>query len=112
MSTHGPRRNVLWTVLCVVAALTACDSPPETPFEPELGVRSNGGGARAFEVYTQNLFHGGDTEPILTLDFNNIPSVIQEANIFWNDVQGSDFPQRAVAIVDQIEERMPHVVAL
>jgi hypothetical protein len=96
-------------VLTVAVGLAACDNPPETPFEPEFGIHSNN--ARPFEVYTQNLFHGGDTEPIITLDFNDLPAVMGAANVFWNDVQNSDFPLRVVEIVDEIEQQMPHVVA-
>jgi len=85
--------------------LAACDQPTQTPFEPDLGISSHNDREHSLAVYTQNLFHGGDTDPILTLDFNDIPAVIQEANIFWGDVQASDFQQRAVEIVDGIEEK-------
>lgn len=111
MSRHGLRRQTLTGMLALVVGLIACDDAPQTPLEPDLGVVSRGGGARSLEVYTQNLFHGGDTGPILTLDFNDVPAVIQEANVFWGDVQASDFPSRAEEIVDELEERMPHVVA-
>lgn len=111
MPSHGPHRRALAGLLTAAVGLAACDAPPQTPLEPDLGLSSRGGQAQPLAVYTQNLFHGGDTEPILTLDFDDLPAVVQEASVFWGDVEASDFPQRAIAIVDELEARMPHVVA-
>ena len=104
MSRQGMRRQTLTGMLALAVGLVACDDQ-QTPLEPDLGVVSRGGETRSLEVYTQNLFNGGDTGPILTLDFNDVPAVIQEANVFWGDVQASDFPSRAEEIVDELEER-------
>ena len=65
-----------------------------------------------FTVYTQNVYQGGDTNPIFGLDFNNIPALVQATNVFWNQVQTSHIAERAAAVVDEIEARRPHVVGL
>ena len=71
-----------------------------------------GDGEEPFSVYTQNVYLGGDTGPLFSLDLTNIPAVLQAANAFWAEVQQSDIPGRAAAIVDEIAARRPHLVGL
>ncbi len=100
------------TVLVLTGGLAACADHLDSPIQPEMAISANAGGARTFEVFTQNLFLGGDTGPILTADFSDIPGLVALASTFWGDVLGTDFPERAVEIVDEIEARMPHVIGL
>ena len=66
-------------------------------------------------VLTWNTYLGGDTGPLFTLDFTDptqIPAVLAAVNTFWAAVDASDFPARAAAIVDEIEDKRPHIVSL
>ena len=67
---------------------------------------------KAFTVYTQNVYLGGDTGPIFTIDFSNIPALIAATSLFWAEVQASDVPERVTAIVDELDARRPHLVGL
>ncbi len=112
MLTHARGGRLLATALLLAAGLAACDDPQETPFEPDFAVSSNDRDDQPFEVYTQNIYLGGDTGPLFTLDFTDIPLVIASTNVFWQQVLASNAPERAAAIVDEIAERRPHVVGL
>ncbi len=46
--------------------------------------------AQAFTVYTQNVYLGGDTGPIFTIDFSNIPALIAATSLFWAEVQAHE----------------------
>ncbi len=67
---------------------------------------------KAFTVYTQDVYVGGDTGPIFTIDFSNIPALIAATSLFWAEVQASDVPERVTAIVDELDARRPHLVGL
>jgi len=69
-------------------------------------------GKQPFTLYTQNVYLGGDTGPIFSLDFNDIPALLQATNVFWAQVQHSNIAERAAAVVDEIDARRPHVVGL
>lgn len=107
-------RRVTRTIALVLlaCAFAACDQPASSPVEPQLGLVGHGAGRTDFEVYTQNVYLGGDTGPLFTLDFQNVPAVIDATNVFWQQVLDSDIPARAGAIVDAVADRMPHMVAL
>ncbi len=90
---------------------------PTAPQDPAAGRRDDfalrpEGRHTPLTVYTQNVYLGGDTGPLFTLDFSDIPAVLQATNVFWAQVQSSDVPGRAAAIVDEIEARRPEVVGL
>jgi endonuclease/exonuclease/phosphatase family metal-dependent hydrolase len=63
-------------------------------------------------VYSQNVYLGGDTDPIFSLDFTNLPAVIAATNAFWSQVGASRIPERAAGFVDEIAARRPHLVSL
>ena len=117
------RRPARAAALGLALLAGACDEPPESPLGPELGiageetqawVASQHGGERdrAFEVYSQNVYLGGDTGPLFSLDFSNLPAVLAATNVFWNDVQQSDVPGRISEIAGEIASRQPDVVGL
>ena len=113
MST--PLSRYRWFPLLGLIALTAlaCQDDTESPVEPQFSRDGRGSGrSHAFRVYTQNVYLGGDTGPIFTLDFSDIPAVLSAANQFWGEVQASNVPERMAEFVDEIDERRPHVVAL
>ncbi|MBM4184200.1 MAG: hypothetical protein FJ207_08220 [Gemmatimonadetes bacterium] len=106
-----PRR--FFFLFALGAGLAACADERPTPFEPQLArVPGELGEAPPFEVYSQNVYLGGDTGPLFTLNFSDIPAVMAATNRFWQEVQQSNVPERMAAIVDEIEARRPHVVGL
>ncbi len=108
------RRLIPFMVLGL--ALAACEDEQPSPVAPIAAEFSALSGeqrpSQAFEVYTQNVYLGGDTGPLFTIDFSNIPAVVAATNVFWQQVGQSAAPERMAAIVDEIEARRPHVVGL
>lgn len=110
--TKTLRRILLSATLFALAACTddgPLDAVLETPQQAPPPVALE---ADAFGVYTQNVYLGGDTGPLFSLDFNNIPAVIQATNVFWNQVQASDIAGRMAGIADQIGKVRPMMVGL
>jgi endonuclease/exonuclease/phosphatase family metal-dependent hydrolase len=105
----------------VLLAGCADTSAPTTPILGDLPTAesywSPGNGVEPLKVYTQNAYLGGDTGPLFSLDFDfgdpvKVGLILAAVNGFWAEVQGSDIPGRAAAIVDQLEEKRPHLVGL
>lgn len=112
ITSHRLTRSVALGAVLLVAACTD-DATAPSPVAPSFStVHANQGQPQRLEVYTQNLFLGGDTGPLFTIDFSNPFEIVAATSAFWADVQASDIPARAREIVDEIEARMPHVVAL
>ncbi len=113
MTTH----RTLATYLTALAFMTvaACSDAPD-PTGPSHGGAEpslhRGSPAGALTVYSQNVYLGGDTGPLLSLDFGNLPALLQATGVFWAQVQESDPTGRASAVVDQIEARRPHLIGL
>jgi len=69
-------------------------------------------------VMSENLYMGADPVPIITASVlgNNFfagPALTQLAvTNFWNDVQATNFPKRADAIVQQIADQQPDLIGL
>lgn len=119
---HTPTRSITGATLALVLSLgaSACLDQETTPpiVAPEFAVIGGAPGhADALSVYTQNLWLGGDTGPLFTLDLSDtspagIGAVIQATSVFWAEVQNSDIPARAAEIVNEIESLRPDVVGL
>jgi endonuclease/exonuclease/phosphatase family metal-dependent hydrolase len=112
------RRILLTATLFAVAACTD-DGPLDLSFgasEAQLPSAPDGSpgalGTEAFSVYTQNVYLGGDSGPLFTLDFTNLPLVIQKTNVFWNQVQTSEIAERMAGIADAIAEERPLMVGV
>lgn len=108
--------------LATLSILSACDGPSD-PTGTELEeARSlpmavaesqvEGNGASFFRVLTRNIYLGGETAPLFTVDFANVPQVLAAVNTFWDQVQATDFPARAAALADEIGMTDPHLVGL
>jgi endonuclease/exonuclease/phosphatase family metal-dependent hydrolase len=108
-------RRIL-SVLILAGLVGACqDEETIDPVAPEfstVGDEPSHRPAPAFEVYTQNVYLGGDTGPLFTIDLSNIPAVVAATNTFWAQVEQSAPEERMAAIVDEIARRRPHVVGL
>ncbi len=114
--TPSGLRAVVIRLSLVVLAGCADTSQTTAPILGDLPTAesywSPGQGNEPFKVYTQNAYLGGDTGPLFSLDFTDIPAVLGAVNTFWGDVQGSDIPGRAAAIVDELDDKRPHFVGL
>jgi hypothetical protein len=116
------RSNAPGLALFLALSSTGClDSEPSESLtapdiQPEMASVNDDNGRRGpLTVYTQNLFLGGDTGPLFTLDFSDpsaLPSIIQATTVFYADVQASDIPGRAAAFVDELQRRRPDVVGM
>lgn len=106
-----PRRRSA-TALFLTVAFAACTEQAETPVGPELSLVAHEHVPQAFTVYTQNVYLGGDTGPLFSLDLSNTPAVIAATAEVWRDVQASDPAARIAKIVDEIERSAPHMVGL
>lgn len=98
-------------------ALGACTEVPG-PFQPPLDPPRQDAGwpvgphEHPLKVLTWNVYLGGDTGPLFTIDFSDLPAVAAAARAFWDQVRASDVPGRASAVADRIEAQRPHLVAL
>ena len=108
------RAVVAAVALTVSVACEDASQPvaPDPRSAPSGAAESSEPGRHSFTVYTQNAYLGGDTGPIFAIDFANIPAVIQATNVFWSQVKASRIPERAVAIVEELATRRPHMVGL
>jgi endonuclease/exonuclease/phosphatase family metal-dependent hydrolase len=113
MTTALLKRPTLALACLLTIGSAACQDDFESPIEPQLGVvKGNGGQPNAFEVYTQNMYLGGDTGPLFSIDFSNLPVLLAATGQFWSEVETSDVHERVVEFVNEIDERRPHVVSL
>lgn len=101
--------------LAVAVAAGCSDAPTlpsvDEPVAPRHALAPSAT-SQPFTVFTQNVYLGGDTGPIFSLDLGNIPAVLQATNVFWAQVKASDVPARAASLVDEIDRRRPHLVGL
>lgn len=107
-----PRNRLLAGVLAASVGLAACDTPADSPVEPDLAV-VQGWERSSFDVYSQNLFLGGDTGPLFDPDVIANPVALVEAvNAFWSAVQDSDVEGRMAMIAHEIALQNPEVVGV
>jgi len=64
------------------------------------------------KVLSRNLYLGGNTDLVFQADMNDPVAVFQAAATVWGQIQNSNFPERAKALADEIQEGRPHVVTL
>lgn len=125
MSRTSHRIAIAGTMILAVGLGACLDEDSATLVAPEEGlVHTNPGQPKALEVYTQNMFLGGETAPLFQVDFAvladptdpGFPAEFQRllsaVNGFWAEVQQSDIPARAAEIVEEIDARRPHVASL
>lgn len=104
----------LFVTLCTIAMLGFFSScVEEDPFSPnDPGSLEKGGintGSGKVTAMTWNIYVGADVDAILAVPADQIPFVVGDA---FADLHDTDFHLRAVAIVDQIAEHNPHLIAL
>ena len=110
MYRHTKKYLEAWAVLALVAVMAACDDPPSKgPVSPEMGV-VQGWERTSLDVYSQNLYLGGDTGPLFDPGVvGDITKLLPAVGQFWADVQASDVPGRMAAIADEVEQQNPDV---
>jgi len=100
-------------VVALVAVMAACDdTPSQSPVSPQMGV-VQGWERTSLDVYSQNLYLGGDTGPLFDPGVvGDITKLLPAVGQFWADVQASDVPGRMAAIADEIAAQNPEVVGV
>jgi endonuclease/exonuclease/phosphatase family metal-dependent hydrolase len=107
---HFVRQTLVGTMVLIT---TVGCSDLNRPIGPDVGSASAvSQGLDPLTVYDQNVYLGGDTDPIFSLDFTNLPAVIAAANVFWSQVGASRIPERAAGFADEIAARRPHLIGL
>lgn len=103
------KKLVLAVSLVIAFASAACDDAG--PLDPENPSFDTGrAGPSALSVMTWNIYVGADLTQLLAVgSLDDLPCAVYSV---WQDVVGTDFPTRAVAIADQIEAAKPHVIGL
>jgi endonuclease/exonuclease/phosphatase family metal-dependent hydrolase len=98
--------------------MTGCDKGSHPLVEeevPELEMAEGRGfalGRKPLTVMSRNLYLGGDIGPVLGAGFDNLEKLAEAAEGVWAEVQGNDFAERAVALVDEIQAARPDVIGL
>lgn len=95
----------LFAILTTVLAVTSCES--DEAFSPQLN-RARAG-SPGLNVVSYNVYWGAHVEDLLSADPQQIPIV---AAGLWGNVQKTSFPERALAIAEQIAYADAHVVGL
>lgn len=113
MSTIPRRTATGPTILLGLSLLWGCADDPglTAPTGADLGGSTSEAG-HTLSVMTRNVFLGGETAALLTIDFNDLPAVLAAVNGFWAEVQASDFPDRAATLADEVGRYRPHVIGL
>ena len=109
------RHTSIATSLLCIALLGACTDQNRSVFEPSSEVafsRDGEGSGGSISLLTRNVYIGADIAPVFQVDFSNPVAVVQAAAAVWAAVQSTRFEERAVALVDEIEERRPHLIGL
>ena len=99
----------LWGIL-----LTGCGDEGNPIVAPDTGPKLESEfpaqGASGVTVITRNLYVGADINPILGApSLPAIPGLVAAA---FEQVQATDFPERAEALADEISATEPHLVGL
>lgn len=111
--TRSHRIVPCFSLACVLALGACGDEEPTALTGPDFGVTSGEAGPPAeISAYTQNMFLGGDTRPLFSLDFSDLPAVIAATAGFYGQVLASDVPGRVAAFADELEANEPTIVAL
>ncbi len=107
-------RTLRWLLLLGALSLGGCvEDEAASVTGPELGiVAAHAGPPARMSFYTQNMFLGGDTGPLFTLDFADIPAVIAATADFYAEVLASEIPARVASFADELQRKKPRVVAL
>ena len=63
-------------------------------------------------VMSRNVYLGGDIAPVLGVGFSDLRLLSEVAAGVWGEVQGNDFTERALALVDEIQEKKPDIVGI
>src|SRR5688572_15493606 len=78
-----------------------------------LSAGGHGNSDREITILTRNLYVGADLGPVITALGTGDPNqFIPAIGSAWNMIRNNDFPARAEALADEIEETEPLLVGL
>lgn len=112
------KRPLAVALLLLATGLAACDDPQESPIAPQLDpsltvVGGEGWDDRSVDIYTQNLFLGGDTGPLFRPEVvGNDAALAQATLVFWAQVQASHVQERMAEIAEEIAVQDPDFVGV
>jgi Endonuclease/Exonuclease/phosphatase family len=95
------RRPVIMALVAAVLAL---------PVPVAAAAPTSGQGGPTVTVMTRNVFLGADLGPALAA--TNIPEVVDAAGVIWNEVESTNFPERAVPLAKEIKRSKADLVGL
>jgi hypothetical protein len=119
MTSNPILRAVLFLPLVCIGLLAACDDSAnpvaevEEPDEltmaesPRMLLKLN-----PLTVMSRNIYLGGDIGAVLAVGFGDLKLLAEAAKGVWDEVQGNDFNERVVALVDEIQEKRPDIVGI
>lgn len=110
-------RISLTSLLLAVALFGACtdqDLPtagyiPEEPEFFEAPIFSQG---EDLKVMTRNMYLGGDVGLVFGAAMTNPASIPAAAQEVWNQIQSTNFPERAGVLANEIKQNLPHLVGI
>ncbi len=76
---------------------------------PDFSANLPAPGTRGITVMTRNLYLGADLGPVLTAPREQVPLVVAQT---FTKIQGTNFPERAGRLADEIAATQPHLVGL
>lgn len=119
MTLNPILRACLFFPLVCIGVLAACDdsaNPVTSTEEPdELTMTESPKQLLELEpltVMSRNVYLGGDIGPVLGVGFGDLKRLSDVAAGVWGEIQGNDFSERAVALVDEIAEKSPDIVGI
>lgn len=94
-----PRARLVLAFTCALAVALPLSAPP-------VAAATRG----SLKVMTRNLYLGAELGPVFGV--TSFEELVQRVAEVWAVVQGTNFPERAEALADEIAETNPHVVGL
>jgi endonuclease/exonuclease/phosphatase family metal-dependent hydrolase len=119
MTKNPILRACLFLPLVCIGVLAACDNnsnPVSEAEEPdELTMAESPRQLLKLDpltVMSRNVYLGGDIGPVLGVGFSDLKLLSEVAAGVWGEVQENDFNERAVVLVDEIQEKQPDIVGI
>lgn len=114
--THLSRISLsaLLVTLPLFGACTDQDLPTAGSFPQEPGFSQEPmfSQAEALKVMTRNMYLGGDVGLVFGAAMTDPASVPAAAQEVWNQIQATNFPERAGVLAQEIAQNQPHLVGI
>jgi endonuclease/exonuclease/phosphatase family metal-dependent hydrolase len=109
--SHAHRPDLRSSLAAILSALALILLwPVAAQAHPGHHDHGHGNGKRDLTVMTQNLYLGSSLDPALKAETPE--EFIEGVAVIYGTVQFTDFPARAAAIADEIQEKKPDLIGL